>query len=253
MGSLGYNVPLHRTLAFGFAAFLAVARRGALRLVEPARSPRATSTCRRRSTCSIMAVIGGLVRIEGAWVGAFVFILMQNYITSSTHIPLLGFGGHAVRRELQHDDRDHLPGDRRRLARRAARALWGGSSTRGVRRGRRATAATPASRAREMSRRSTDRLESWVTTARESRTPSKHREGGGHYQMRRLKLRSWKTAAVLSSPRLRSRSWRPASLAASHAKAVKVAIMTDCKGAFAFGYESTSAAHRLRSRSSPTA
>jgi branched-chain amino acid transport system permease protein len=40
-----------------------------------------------------MAVIGGLVRIEGAWVGAFVFILMNNYITSNTHIPLLGFGG----------------------------------------------------------------------------------------------------------------------------------------------------------------
>ena len=41
----------------------------------------------------IMAVIGGLVRIEGAWVGAFVFFVMQNYITTSTHVPLLGFGG----------------------------------------------------------------------------------------------------------------------------------------------------------------
>ena len=39
-----------------------------------------------------MAVIGGLVRIEGAWVGAFAFILMQNYITRP-HIPRLGFGG----------------------------------------------------------------------------------------------------------------------------------------------------------------
>jgi branched-chain amino acid transport system permease protein len=40
-----------------------------------------------------MAVIGGLVRIEGAWLGAFAFILMDNYITSNTHIPLLGLGG----------------------------------------------------------------------------------------------------------------------------------------------------------------
>ena len=40
-----------------------------------------------------MAVIGGLVRIEGAWVGAFVFFVMQNYITTTTHVPLLGFGG----------------------------------------------------------------------------------------------------------------------------------------------------------------
>jgi branched-chain amino acid transport system permease protein len=33
------------------------------------------------------------VRIEGAWIGAFVFFVMQNYITTTTHIPLLGFGG----------------------------------------------------------------------------------------------------------------------------------------------------------------
>jgi branched-chain amino acid transport system permease protein len=41
----------------------------------------------------IIAVIGGLVRIEGAFVGAFVFFVMNNYITTSTHVPLLGFGG----------------------------------------------------------------------------------------------------------------------------------------------------------------
>ena len=41
----------------------------------------------------IMAVIGGLARIEGAWVGAFVFVLMQSYITDSVKVPLLGFGG----------------------------------------------------------------------------------------------------------------------------------------------------------------
>jgi branched-chain amino acid transport system permease protein len=40
-----------------------------------------------------MAVIGGLLRIEGAWIGAFVFFVMQNEITTSTHVPLLGFGG----------------------------------------------------------------------------------------------------------------------------------------------------------------
>jgi len=40
-----------------------------------------------------MAVIGGLARIEGAWLGAFVFVVMQNYITDATKVPLLGFGG----------------------------------------------------------------------------------------------------------------------------------------------------------------
>jgi branched-chain amino acid transport system permease protein len=41
----------------------------------------------------VMAVIGGLARIEGAWIGAFAFIVMQNYITDATKVPLLGFGG----------------------------------------------------------------------------------------------------------------------------------------------------------------
>ena len=59
----------------------------------PARSLPATSISPQTINLLIMAVIGGLVRIEGAWVGAFAFILMQNYITSSTHVPLLGFGG----------------------------------------------------------------------------------------------------------------------------------------------------------------
>ena len=93
MGSLGYNVPLHRTLAFGFAAFLAVARPASSTPGGPARSRPGDVDLPQTINLLIMAVIGGLVRIEGAWLGAFAFILMQNYITSSTHIPLLGFGG----------------------------------------------------------------------------------------------------------------------------------------------------------------
>jgi branched-chain amino acid transport system substrate-binding protein len=55
--------------------------------------------------------------------------------------------------------------------------------------------------------------------------------------MRRLKLRSWRTAAVLVVAAAAVAVWASSSLAASHAKVVKVAIMTDCKGAFAFGYD----------------
>ena len=125
-----------------------------------------------------MAVIGGLVRIEGAWVGAFVFILMQNYITSSTHIPLLGFGGtlfggsfntiigiiflaivvvspDGLHGSLGTDLRDEAAIERRRAA------------------------PAPAAGAREMTSRSTDSLESWVVTARESRAPSKHEREEG--------------------------------------------------------------------------
>ena len=40
----------------------------------------------------VMAVIGGLARIEGAWLGAFAFIVIQNYVRDFT-VPGLGFGG----------------------------------------------------------------------------------------------------------------------------------------------------------------
>src|SRR6476659_4104520 len=55
--------------------------------------------------------------------------------------------------------------------------------------------------------------------------------------MRRLTLRSWKTFAVLVVAAGSIAVWANGSMAASHAKPVRVAIMTDCKGAFAFGYD----------------
>jgi branched-chain amino acid transport system permease protein len=39
-----------------------------------------------------MAVIGGLWRIEGAWIGAFAFIVISNYVRDFK-VPGLGFGG----------------------------------------------------------------------------------------------------------------------------------------------------------------
>ena len=55
--------------------------------------------------------------------------------------------------------------------------------------------------------------------------------------MSRLKLRSWKTAAVMVVASAAVAIWATGSMASSHAKTVRVAIMTDCKGAFAFGYD----------------
>jgi branched-chain amino acid transport system substrate-binding protein len=56
--------------------------------------------------------------------------------------------------------------------------------------------------------------------------------------VRRLKLRSWRTAAVLTAAVAAVAVLAATSLAASQqARPVRVAIMTDCKGAFAFGYE----------------
>ena len=92
MSSLGYNVALHRTLAFGFAAFLA-SLAGILYVWWSGQVAPGNVDLPETINLLVMAVIGGLVRIEGAWVGAFAFIVMDNYITSNTHIPLLGFGG----------------------------------------------------------------------------------------------------------------------------------------------------------------
>ena len=51
-------------------------------------------------------------------------------------------------------------------------------------------------------------------------------------------LRSWKTAAVLLAVTSAAVAmFATGAFASSHAKVVKVAIMTDCKGAFAFGYD----------------
>jgi len=55
--------------------------------------------------------------------------------------------------------------------------------------------------------------------------------------VRRHKLRTWKVVAVVVVATAAVAAWATTSLAASTAATVKVAIMTDCKGAFAFGYE----------------
>jgi branched-chain amino acid transport system permease protein len=87
MSSLGFNVALHRTLAFGFAAFLASIA-GILfawwnGIVAP-------DTVGLGGTIDllIIAVIGGLRRLEGAWIGAFAFIVINNYVRHS--LPLVG-------------------------------------------------------------------------------------------------------------------------------------------------------------------
>ena len=52
MSSLGYNVPLHRALAFGFASFVAALVGSPPRLVGRADRARATSASPPRSSCS---------------------------------------------------------------------------------------------------------------------------------------------------------------------------------------------------------
>jgi branched-chain amino acid transport system permease protein len=91
MASLGYNVVLHRTLAFGFSAFLA-ALAGILYVWWSGQIAPGNVGLPETINLLVMAVIGGLMRIEGAWLGAFAFIVIQNYVRDF-EVPGLSFGG----------------------------------------------------------------------------------------------------------------------------------------------------------------
>ncbi len=88
MSSLGYNVPLHRTLAFGLAAFIA-SLAGILYVWWNGQIDPATVGLQNTIDLLVVAVIGGLVRVEGAWLGAFAFVVIDNYVRDVS-VPLLG-------------------------------------------------------------------------------------------------------------------------------------------------------------------
>jgi len=79
MTSLGYNVPLHRTLAFTFGAFLA-ALSGILAAWFDGLIAPSSIGLPQTINVLVVAVIGSLYRIEGAWVGALAFVLITTYV-----------------------------------------------------------------------------------------------------------------------------------------------------------------------------
>jgi branched-chain amino acid transport system permease protein len=78
MSSLGYNVALHRTLAFAFAGFIAGVG-GILFVWWNAQIAPSTIGLSATIDVLVIAVIGGLYRLEGAWLGALVFVIINNY------------------------------------------------------------------------------------------------------------------------------------------------------------------------------
>jgi len=88
MSSLGYNVPLHRALAFGFASLVA-ALSGVLFVWWQGQIAPGNIGLAATIELLVMAVIGGLARIEGAWVGALAFIVINNYVRD-VELPLIG-------------------------------------------------------------------------------------------------------------------------------------------------------------------
>ena len=81
MASLGFTVPLHRMLAFTFAGFIA-ALGGVLAAWWNGQISPSDLGLVATINLLVMAVIGGLVRIEGAWLGAFAFIVINNEVTN---------------------------------------------------------------------------------------------------------------------------------------------------------------------------
>ena len=88
MSSLGYNISAHRTLAFGFAAFIA-SLAGVLFVWWNDHIDPATINLDAVINLLIVCVIGGLYKLEGAWVGALAFVLINNYL-HDTNVPLVG-------------------------------------------------------------------------------------------------------------------------------------------------------------------
>ena len=89
MSSLGFNVPLHRSLAFALGGFVAglaglfnVWWRGQ---IDPA-SIAITPTL----IVLIVAVIGGISYFEGAWLGAFIYVLIDTYTEAVPLIDRIG-------------------------------------------------------------------------------------------------------------------------------------------------------------------
>jgi branched-chain amino acid transport system permease protein len=78
MRALGYNVPLLRMLAFGLGALIA-SLAGILSVWWNTRISPGSIDLARTIDVLVIAVIGGLFRLEGAWVGALFFAVLDNW------------------------------------------------------------------------------------------------------------------------------------------------------------------------------
>jgi len=78
MSSLGYNVTLHRMLAFGLAGFVA-SWAGVIFVWWNNQISPGSIDITAALNLLVIAVIGGLSRLEGAWIGALVFVVVNDY------------------------------------------------------------------------------------------------------------------------------------------------------------------------------
>ena len=78
MRALGFDVTRHRVWAFALAALVA-AIAGVLSVWYNRRISPGSINLEQTINILIIAVVGGLYRLEGAWVGALVYALLDNY------------------------------------------------------------------------------------------------------------------------------------------------------------------------------
>lgn len=79
MASLGFNVALHRALAFAMAGFVA-SLAGVVNVWWNGQIDPNTISLGATIDLLVIAVIGGIATIEGAWLGALVFVVANNYM-----------------------------------------------------------------------------------------------------------------------------------------------------------------------------
>jgi branched-chain amino acid transport system permease protein len=79
MRALGYNVPLLRAVAFGLGALVA-GLAGILSVWWNTRISPGSISLAQTIDVLVIAVIGGLYRLEGAWVGAVVVAALDNWV-----------------------------------------------------------------------------------------------------------------------------------------------------------------------------
>jgi branched-chain amino acid transport system permease protein len=79
MAALGFHVALHRTLAFGLAGLIA-GFAGVLNIWWNGQIDPTSISIGPTLDILIIAVIGGIAHLEGAWLGAFVFVVANNYL-----------------------------------------------------------------------------------------------------------------------------------------------------------------------------
>ena len=89
MSALGFNVPLHRTLAFTIAGAVA-SLAGVLNIWWNGQVDPTSINIGATLILLIVAVIGGINQLEGAWLGAFAYVAANNYLRSLPLIDRIG-------------------------------------------------------------------------------------------------------------------------------------------------------------------